>query len=207
MGLVGHLSRQLCTHGPGGRPKPCCGRALCRRSQTTGAAYKMDAHKHTLVTQFDPEEPVEEVEEQDDGACGYLQISTISPPQFVQFRHNPTDLRVLLNKERLAGKAPPPKLTAHQQQVVQRLVDAHGDDVEVRISAVLDAFLLLDSTLSMYQPQLCINHRATQAMAKDRKLNRMLLPVSKLRKLLLSFHHGTTHRFRVPHKHNKFKSH
>lgn len=49
-------------------------------------------------------------------------------------------------------------------------------------------------------------------MAKDQKLNRMLLPVSKLQKLLLSYtysktHQGTKHRFRVPHKHNRFKSH
>ncbi len=47
----------------------------------------------------------------------------------------------------------------------------------------------------------------TQAMAKDTKLNKMLLPVSKLRKLLLSYTHGTAHRFRAPHKHNRFKSH
>lgn len=56
--------------------------------------------------------------------CAYV-VWTASPPPRC------TDLRVLLNKERLAGKAPPPKLTAHQQQVVQRLVDAHGEDVEV----------------------------------------------------------------------------
>ncbi len=60
--------------------------------------------------------------------------------QCTQKNHNKnTDFRVLLNKERRSGKAPHPKLTAHQQQVMQQLVEAHGNDVEVRVCIVVDA--------------------------------------------------------------------
>lgn len=38
---------------------------------------------------------------------------------------------VILKQQREAGPAPPPRLTAHQRQIVVRLIAAHGDDVEV----------------------------------------------------------------------------
>ncbi|KAF8065911.1 hypothetical protein HT031_002972 [Scenedesmus sp. PABB004] len=40
------------------------------------------------------------------------------------------ELRVLTNQERKSGKAPPKRLTSHQRQIVERLVAAHGDDVQ-----------------------------------------------------------------------------
>ena len=44
------------------------------------------------------------------------------------------DLRTLENRPRRDGKrALPSRLTAHQQQVIQRLVQAHGQDLEVCI--------------------------------------------------------------------------
>ena len=43
------------------------------------------------------------------------------------------DLKVSLGKMRRSGKAPPQPLTAHQTQVLLRLINAHGDDVEVLI--------------------------------------------------------------------------
>lgn len=42
-----------------------------------------------------------------------------------------TELRAACSKERKAGKAPPKRLTTHQRQIVERLVAAHGDDVQV----------------------------------------------------------------------------
>jgi len=44
------------------------------------------------------------------------------------------DLRAVEGKQRRSGKAPLTKFTTHQRQVVQRLIAAHGDDVEVRAS-------------------------------------------------------------------------
>lgn len=42
------------------------------------------------------------------------------------------DLRTLENKPRRDGKrSQPSKLTTHQLQVIQRLIEAHGEDVEV----------------------------------------------------------------------------
>ena len=41
------------------------------------------------------------------------------------------DLRAVEGKQRRSGRAPLTKLTTHQRQVMQRLTDAHGDDVEV----------------------------------------------------------------------------
>ena len=35
---------------------------------------------------------------------------------------------------RRSGKAPVHKLTTHQQQIMQRLIDMHGDDIEVLAS-------------------------------------------------------------------------
>jgi len=36
------------------------------------------------------------------------------------------------NQERKSGKAPPKRLTTHQRQIVERLIAAHGDDLQVR---------------------------------------------------------------------------
>jgi len=83
------------------------------------------------------------------------------------------DLRQVEGKRRRDGRrAEPSKPTTHQQQILQRLIQAHGEDVE--------------------------------AMVKDRKLNSMLLPASKLRKLIEGYkHYGASGRcqFRTPHKH------
>mmetsp|Transcript_10412 Transcript_10412/g.18865 ORF Transcript_10412/g.18865 Transcript_10412/m.18865 type:complete len:184 (-) Transcript_10412:98-649(-) len=40
------------------------------------------------------------------------------------------ELRALNNKQRKTGKAAPKRLTPHQKQIVERLIEAHGDDVE-----------------------------------------------------------------------------
>ena len=38
---------------------------------------------------------------------------------------------VVLHQQRESGPAPPPRLTAHQRQIVERLIAAHGEDVQV----------------------------------------------------------------------------
>jgi nucleolar protein 16 len=43
------------------------------------------------------------------------------------------ELRAATGKMRKSGKAAPQPLTATQQEVVRRLLDAHGEDVEVRL--------------------------------------------------------------------------
>lgn len=40
------------------------------------------------------------------------------------------ELRVVCNQERKSGKAPPKRLTTHQRQIVERLIAAHGDDLQ-----------------------------------------------------------------------------
>ena len=46
--------------------------------------------------------------------------------------HMHADLRTLENRPRRDGKrSQPSRLTGHQQQVIQRLIEAHGQDVEV----------------------------------------------------------------------------
>jgi hypothetical protein len=44
----------------------------------------------------------------------------------------PSELRAATNQERSSGKAPPPRPTTHQRQVMERLIAQHGEDVEVR---------------------------------------------------------------------------
>ena len=41
------------------------------------------------------------------------------------------DMKVTFGKMRSTGRAPPAPLTANQTQIVKRLIDAHGDDVQV----------------------------------------------------------------------------
>lgn len=65
------------------------------------------------------------------------------------------DFAAAMGQQRPSGPAPPPRLTSHQRQIMQRLVTAHGEDVE--------------------------------AMRRDTKLNSMLLPASKLQKMLQSY--------------------
>jgi nucleolar protein 16 len=80
-------------------------------------------------------------------------------------------MRTLEGRERRSGKAPPQKLTTHQTTIVQKLVEAHGADIE--------------------------------GMVMDSKLNRMLLPASKLRKMVAAFHMYSERErcnFRVPSK-------
>jgi len=40
------------------------------------------------------------------------------------------ELRVVCNKERKTGVAPPPRLTTHQRQIMERLIEKYGEDVE-----------------------------------------------------------------------------
>lgn len=42
------------------------------------------------------------------------------------------ELRVASNLPRKSGKAPPKRLTSHQREVMQRLIERHGDDAKVR---------------------------------------------------------------------------
>lgn len=83
------------------------------------------------------------------------------------------DLRQVEGKRRRDGRrAELSKPTTHQQQILERLIQEHGEDLE--------------------------------AMVKDRKLNSMLLPASKLRKLIEGYkHYGKDGRcqFRTPIKH------
>ena len=44
------------------------------------------------------------------------------------------DFKSVLGQQSSKGPALPSKLTTHQTQVVERLIDAHGDDVEVSAS-------------------------------------------------------------------------
>lgn len=53
------------------------------------------------------------------------------------------ELRVVCNKERKTGKAPPKRLTSHQRQIVERLVAAHGEDVQVGSSGCVALGLML----------------------------------------------------------------
>ncbi|EIE21391.1 hypothetical protein COCSUDRAFT_48090 [Coccomyxa subellipsoidea C-169] len=81
------------------------------------------------------------------------------------------DLRALEGKCRRSGPAPLQKLTTNQRQIMERLKEAHGDDL--------------------------------QAMARDKKLNRMLLTEGKLRKMIAAYETvGDRGRcgFRVPNK-------
>ena len=41
------------------------------------------------------------------------------------------DFAAAMGKQRPSGPAPPPRLTAHQRQIMERLIDAHGDNIEV----------------------------------------------------------------------------
>jgi hypothetical protein len=54
------------------------------------------------------------------------------------------ELRVVCNKERKTGKAPPKRLTSHQRQIVDKLIAAHGEDVQV------------SHTASQHQKQQCL---------------------------------------------------
>lgn len=49
----------------------------------------------------------------------------------VRLRVVAAELRAACSKERKTGKAPPKRLTTHQRQIVERLIAAHGDDVQV----------------------------------------------------------------------------
>uniref|UniRef100_A0A061SBI4 Nucleolar protein 16 n=1 Tax=Tetraselmis sp. GSL018 TaxID=582737 RepID=A0A061SBI4_9CHLO len=40
------------------------------------------------------------------------------------------ELRILMAKQRKTGKAAPQRLTSHQKQIVEKLIEAHGSDVE-----------------------------------------------------------------------------
>jgi hypothetical protein len=43
----------------------------------------------------------------------------------------PAEMRVVVGKMRKTGKAAPKTLTTHQKQIVQSLLKAHGEDVQV----------------------------------------------------------------------------
>ncbi|KAK9866448.1 hypothetical protein WJX84_010681 [Apatococcus fuscideae] len=84
------------------------------------------------------------------------------------------DLRAAEGKMRRTGPADVQPLTANQQQIVQRLLEAHGDDIH--------------------------------AMSRDRKLNVMLLPPARLKKMIQSHQtfsgkSGVRCSFRAPKNH------
>jgi nucleolar protein 16 len=83
------------------------------------------------------------------------------------------DFKAALGQQRSTGPAPLSKLTTQQTLVVERLMCAHGTDIE--------------------------------AMVKDRKLNQLLLPASKLKKMIQAYNTfeskpGARCCFRVPRK-------
>ena len=100
------------------------------------------------------------------------------------------------------GKAPPQRLTTTQRQIMQRLVDAHGDDIEV---ACLPSFSscytdVADSSKACLTTGMPDN---AQAMSRDRKLNSMLHSKAKLSRMLESLdRYGSSGRtaFRAPKK-------
>ena len=53
------------------------------------------------------------------------------------------DLRAVEGKQRRSGRAPLTKLTTHQRQVMQRLTDAHGEDIEVCIQILSQSLALV----------------------------------------------------------------
>ncbi|GAB4822055.1 hypothetical protein N2152v2_009101 [Parachlorella kessleri] len=52
------------------------------------------------------------------------------------------DLKAACNEQRSSGKAPPKRLTPHQRQIVQRLLNVHGDDTRA---------MMMDRTLNPMQ--------------------------------------------------------
>ena len=117
---------------------------------------------------------------------------------------------------RKTGKAAPKQLTTHQKQIVQRLLDAHGEDVEVRrsllspllLAAWAAAPLLLSPSRASQRVRsqsgsLSLHPTFAQAWFRDIKLNRMQHSEGRLREMLASFrHHAGTerHDFRAPRK-------
>lgn len=124
---------------------------------------------------------------------------------------------------RKTGKAAPKPLTTHQKQIVQKLIDAHGEDVSVsatdrereRGRPLFSCVAALFDTTSPRTHQVCSSptptarlttpkHHTTtpkspplskQAWFRDIKLNRMQHSEGKLREMLESFrHHARTSR-------------
>jgi hypothetical protein len=124
----------------------------------------------------------------------------------------PPELRVVCNQERKTGKAPPKRLTTHQRAIVERLLAAHGEDVEVGQwcssgSALLDLHRSKSGLgargAATRRVALLPHPHNTQAMFRDRKLNPMQHSSGKLRELLEAYHHwapASKHDFRVPNK-------
>ena len=74
----------------------------------------------------------------------------------------PADFKQALGQQSSKGPAPPCKLTAHQTQIVKALIEAHADDVEVRltllsftISVASKQSVYLKHALQRFQHHLC----------------------------------------------------
>lgn len=66
-------------------------------------------------------------------ACDFQRAHARLPaPVLVPSLH--AEIRAATGKMRKSGKKAPAPLTAHQKQIVQRLLDAHGEDIQVRSS-------------------------------------------------------------------------
>ena len=103
------------------------------------------------------------------------------------------------------------RLTTHQTEIVKRLVDAHGDNFEVgqllscsHESCTIHVMMERSSNYECCAQGSKQTKLLAQAMVKDRKLNAMLLPASKLKNLVASYNkYGSSkgrHGFRVPQK-------
>jgi hypothetical protein len=127
---------------------------------------------------------------------------------------------------RHAGRAAPKPLTTHQKAIVQKLLDAHGEDVQVRAwhawASWFSPLAAGGASHARMQPGMAWRGVAgggawpgtrgphltgflvrPQAWFRDTKLNRMQHSEGKLRELLESFkfHSGSNrHDFRAPRK-------
>jgi hypothetical protein len=135
-----------------------------------------------------------------------------------------TEIRAATGLMRKAGKAPPKTLTTRQKQIVEKLLAAHGEDVQVRFAPTVVPAPMhpnAPACAGMHAPSMP-SLRSTphaspclvpappatppQAWFRDIKLNRMQHSEGKLRELLQSykFHAhrpaGDRHEFRAPRK-------
>jgi len=91
------------------------------------------------------------------------------------------DLKTALGKQRKDGKsAPLQPLTTMQRTHIRRLVEKHGDDIEVRSIILLILSFLLCVMILFLSSNI---YSFEQGMYRDRKLNSMQHSVATLRKL------------------------
>ena len=64
-------------------------------------------------------------------------LQHLLPGRRLQLRRSCAGLREALGQPQAEGKAPAFRLTSHQSSIVRRLIERHGNDVEVRRSEKL----------------------------------------------------------------------